>query len=255
MKKFLGVLVCVLVLMVPISAMALSVDLELALVIDVSGSVDQTEFELQRDGYVKAFNSSAIRQAIWNGAYGKIAVSAIFFDSTASVALDWMLIKDDASADAFTNAFANLTDLTSGNTNIAAGINLATERFNVANGYEGTRNVIDVSGDGVQNYPNYGPGDLETARDNALASGVDAINGLAILTDVSDLDDYYSDHLQVGTGSFTMAVADFTDFGDAIDDKLIREIQPVIPEPSTLLLLGAGLIGVFALGRKKLAKK
>jgi hypothetical protein len=32
-------------------------------------------------------------------------------------------------------------------------------------------------------------------------------------------------------------------------------VEPAVPEPSTFLLLGAGLIGVFVLGRKKLAKK
>ena len=45
-------------------------------------------------------------------------------------------------------------------------------------------------------------------------------------------------------------------FTNAFVDIKVEEIQEqIIPEPNTLLLLGAGLIGVFALGRKKVAKK
>ncbi|MBK7422979.1 MAG: DUF1194 domain-containing protein [Propionivibrio sp.] len=40
------------------------VGLELALLIDVSGSVDATEYNLQRNGYVQAFQSAAVQNAI-----------------------------------------------------------------------------------------------------------------------------------------------------------------------------------------------
>lgn len=47
----LGRLLMLMVLIAPASVLAIPVDLELALPVDVSGSVDSTEFALQRDGY------------------------------------------------------------------------------------------------------------------------------------------------------------------------------------------------------------
>ena len=48
-----------------------------------------------------------------------------------------------------------------------------------------------------------------------------------------------------------MAVNDFTDFGAAIDDKLVREIVSPVPEPATIALLGIGLIGIAGMRRKE----
>ena len=62
MKKFLVSLLFL--ILVPFSAYATSVDLELALLVDVSGSVNSSEYALQRDGYKNAFLSNAVQNAI-----------------------------------------------------------------------------------------------------------------------------------------------------------------------------------------------
>ena len=61
-------------------AAPISVDVELQMLVDVSGSVDSNEFNLQRDGYVSAFRSASIQNAILNksnGRLGKIAAELI----------------------------------------------------------------------------------------------------------------------------------------------------------------------------------
>ena len=82
MKKFLVSLLFL--ILVPFSAYATSVDLELALLVDVSGSVNSSEYALQRDGYKNAFLSNAVQNAILGGTYKSIAVTYIEWDSSAT---------------------------------------------------------------------------------------------------------------------------------------------------------------------------
>jgi Protein of unknown function (DUF1194) len=58
-------------------AMARTVDLALVLAVDVSGSVNSERFELQRQGYAKAFASREIIEAIAAGENHAIAVTFV----------------------------------------------------------------------------------------------------------------------------------------------------------------------------------
>lgn len=49
------------------------VDVALVLMTDVSGSVDATDFDLMRTGYVNAFQSANLVNAIQGGTLGQIA--------------------------------------------------------------------------------------------------------------------------------------------------------------------------------------
>jgi hypothetical protein len=57
--------------------MARTVDLALVLAVDVSGSVNTERFELQRQGYAKAFASREVIQAIAAGENRAIAVTFV----------------------------------------------------------------------------------------------------------------------------------------------------------------------------------
>ena len=60
-----------------ISTWATEVDLLLALAADVSRSVDQQKFNLQRKGYAAAITNPRVIEAIRSGRHGRIAVCYI----------------------------------------------------------------------------------------------------------------------------------------------------------------------------------
>ena len=205
------------------------VDLELALAVDISRSIDAGEALLQRQGYIEAFRDPEVIRAIRSGMLRRIAVT--YFEwagmTVPEVVVGWTLIEDEASASAFAGALGRIAPNAARRTSISRAIDFALPLFE-GNGVEGTRRVIDVSGDG----PNNWGARVTQARDRAVAMGV-TINGLPILDEgggtysnfnIPDLDLYYRDCVIGGPGAFIVVAADFTDFARAIRRKLILEI-------------------------------
>ena len=104
------------------------VDLELALGIDVSGSVDEEEAVLQRNGYIAAFRHPSIVDAIQHGGLGRIAVSYYEWAGFGHMKIiaPWTLIKDKATADGFADLLTREQPETARRTAIAAAISTAT---------------------------------------------------------------------------------------------------------------------------------
>lgn len=229
------------------SASAVPVTLELALLVDVSGSVDATEYGLQRDGYKAAFQSAAVQNLIAN-APGGIAVTYIEWSGTSgqSTRIGWTHLTDAATSNAFGTAVGNLTRTFDGNTAPGSAINFAVPLFN-NNGFEGGQLVIDVSGDGTQNEG----ASTSAARDAALAAGITRINGLAIGDQT--LVNWYTANIQGGTNAFTIQASTFGAFNTAVQNKIVYEISGGNPAPdagSTLALFVVGLLGLVGMRRR-----
>jgi hypothetical protein len=217
-----------------------AVDAAIVLATDVSRSIDDEEFALERRGYADAIRSQKLIDAISTGPHGAIAVSYVEWagDGEEKVVVDWTVIRSLADARAFATAMTAAPRSYLGRTAIGAAIDFSFALF-AESGLETTRRVIDVAGDGTSNQ-----GRLVTeARDAAVGAGA-VINGLAIYNKKAamiggylamhtnppgGLAQYYRENVIGGPGSFVVQIDDFRTFGEAMMRKLVNEIADARP--------------------------
>jgi hypothetical protein len=232
------VLALLLLLLCPnLARSAEPVDLVLVLVSDVSRSVDDSEFKMEKDGYSAAFNDPRVLAAIKGGPIGSVAVAYIEFAGSYEVrtVLDWRVVRDADSAKAMTDALVAAPRSFWGRTSISAGIDRAMQLL-AESPYDAQRRVIDVAGDGTNNSGR----DVTAARDDAVAAGV-TVNGLAIINEnpvsytfahvqpPGGLPNWYKENVTGGPGNFVVEVRSFQAFGEAMTRKLINEIAGTLP--------------------------
>lgn len=221
-------------LMVPAPLLAgEAVDLELVLAVDVSGSVDPVEARLQREGYLRALADPRVIKAIRQAPLGKIAATYVEWAGVGhyKIVVDWRIIDSTASAKAFIEALQQAPVETAHRTSISDAILYSMPRFD-SNDYDGTRRIVDISGDGANNYGKI----VSEARDIAVAAGI-TINGLPILSNPTnslypttpDLDLYFRDCVIGGPGAFYVVANGFEDFARAVRRKLILEVANAPP--------------------------
>lgn len=210
------------------------VDLEIVIATDVSQSIDEREAALQRQGFAAALRSRDVIRAIESGALGRIAVAYIDWSSEPwnRVIVDWQVIHDAASANAFADTLLAIPRTRGQGTSIGGAMRMAAHMIE-SNGFDGMRRVIDISGDGPNNR-----GSLAFAREDTLARGI-TVNGLPIITDdygtgdwggfYGQLDRYYETYVIGGPGAFSLPAQGFEEFATAIRRKLILEISGETP--------------------------
>jgi hypothetical protein len=213
------------------------VDLLLVLAADVSRSVNQPKFQLQREGYAAAIADKRVLEAISSGRHQRIAVCFVEWSGASSqnLLIDWTLIDGPEAARKFGDQLLELPRSFAERTSISGGIDFAMTLFARAP-YQSARRTIDVSGDGTNNSGR----DVTLARDEAVAQGV-TINGLVILSDrplawnpehtnpPGGLANYYRNNVIGGPGAFVIVAEDFNSFGQAIVKKMIAEIAELAP--------------------------
>lgn len=218
--------------MAPAATAAEPVDLALVLVTDVSRSIDDSEYDLEKQGLATAMRDPAVLGAIRNGALGTIAVAYIEFAGPYEVRtiVDFTLVRDAVSAQVFADRLIAAPRAFYGRTSISAGIDAAVDLL-AKSDLEAQRRVIDVCGDGTNNAGR----DITAARDDAVRAGI-LINGLTIINDhpvsytfahvapPGGLTNWYREHVTGGPGSFVLEVHDFKTFGEAMKRKLLNEI-------------------------------
>ena len=199
------------------------VDVELVLAVDVSGSVDASEQELERTGLAQAFREPAVVEAI--GALPRgLAVAVVAFAGAGQTrtVVSWRRLVDPAEVAAFADLVSAAFPVQfeyAHQTAIGDAIEWSRREL-ASNGYRG-RAKIDISGDGRS----CAGEDRGPARDRAVAAGI-VVNGLAILNEEPYLDEYYRRTVIGGPGAFVMTAADYASFAEALRRKLLQEVSP-----------------------------
>lgn len=210
------------------SAPPASVDLKLVIAVDISPSMSVNEQRVQRQGYVAAFRSARLAEAVASGAYGRIAVAYLEWAGVARIAIPWTVVDGAATAEAFAARLEARPIRQRLRTSISTALAVSSDLIRKAP-FAAERSVIDISGDGPNNA---GPPVL-VARDAALAEGI-VINGLPIMLDQADagqgffetrgLDRYYRDCVIGGPGAFAIPVTRLDALVATIERKLLTEI-------------------------------
>lgn len=203
------------------------VDLELVLAADGSGSIDDEELRLQREGYARAVAHPRVQVAIKSGFLGKIAIAYVEWGSAESqhTIVDWTVIDGPESAAAFGEKLKAAPRAAFGYNSISNAI-VYSQNLLETNAYAGLRRIIDVSADAG----NIGGVPLPLARAEAMAAGI-TINGLAISRPGSTrplrgvaLETHFATEVIGGPGAFVVTVDETLSFADAVVKKLVLEI-------------------------------
>src|SRR5437868_5310197 len=227
----------------PVAFAAEQVDLLLVLASDVSRSVDQPKFLLQREGYASAISDPQVIDAVKSGAHQRIAVCFVEWSGFGAqkLVIDWTMVDGPGAARKFGDQLLELPRSFADRTSISGGIEFAAAQLDRAP-FQSSRRTIDVSGDGTNNAGR----DVKLARDEVIGKGI-VINGLVILSDrpvpwnaehtnpPGGLEKYYQDNVVGGPGAFVLVAENFNSFGRAIIKKLIAEIALLRPEPQRLM--------------------
>jgi len=222
-----------LLLRAPPAALAeTEVDLALVLAVDTPGSMDPEEQKLQREGFVEAFRSPEVHDAIRKGVLGRIAV--VYAEWAGSfvqhVVVPWTVVEGPEHALQFAARLAETPIRRGPRTSVSGAIDLGVQLL-AQSGAEPMRRVIDISGDGINNQGR----EVVAARDEAVAQGI-TINGLPLMLkrpggswDTEGLDRYFRDCVIGGPGAFVIPVRERQQFADAIKTKIVREIAGLAP--------------------------
>ncbi len=199
-------------LAVPVSAC----DLALALAVDISGSVDRRDYEVQMRGLAAGLRDGVVAESLvrarariilvqWTGS-SRQDISVPWTEVTSFDALDALAARIEATPRAWRNF----------STAIGEALQFTMQQFEP--GRPCKRRVIDVSGDGSSNEG----AEPRASHADLRAAGI-TVNALVIEGAERDLTGYFWENVITGEGAFVVTANNFSDYPEKMRQKLVRE--------------------------------
>jgi len=198
------------------TAQARACDLALILAVDVSGSVDPRDYEIQMRGLAEGLRDPYVSEALVR-AEAALLVLQWTGSTRQHVSIPWRRIGSFEDLDRLaTEVEQTQRKWRNFSTAIGEALDVALTQFDSAPACK--RKVIDLSGDGVSNE---GPAP-RSLHPRLAAAGV-IVNALAIESTTEDLTGYFWENVILGEGAFVVTATDYRDYPDRIRQKLRRE--------------------------------
>ncbi|HEY4521274.1 MAG TPA: DUF1194 domain-containing protein [Candidatus Paceibacterota bacterium] len=211
------------------------VDLKLVLAVDVSGSVIEDRWQIQKRGYAHALQSQKVRNNILGGPLGAIAVTLIQWSSRheQSQVVPWTLLNTPDAIDKLSSTIGRMERQFSNGTAVGAALECSARLIAEAP-FQSMHSVIDISGDGFDHDPvvrREKTVPLATIRDEIVGQGI-TINALPLLGDriavpygtYTNVAEMYEAEAIGGPGNF-MVVVENPDRADLFIECLINKLH------------------------------
>ena len=192
----------------------------LVLAIDVSNSIDPTEYRIQTEGLADALLDSEIRESMVRG---QVALTVVQWSGIGSqeVTFPWTRMASDAEVQALSERARSMKRaFIMSDTAVGDIIRFASSLFGPVK--DCNRHVIDISGDGTDNAGT----DPNTARRRAEAMQI-TINGLAIEGMGLSITNFYRRHVITRDG-FVMTARGHTSYAETLRKKIRREVSQIM---------------------------
>lgn len=191
-------------------------EMALILAMDVSGSVSDHHYELQRDA-----TADAITERIQANHVAPMAIQVIMWETVPHVVIPWSVLRTQSQVNNLAYTLRSIPRPGLGGTNMTTMMRTALDEFDTVP-CEPERLVIDVSGDGASD-----EADMAEQRDRAQLMHVQ-VNGLPIVTSDQPVDvvSYYREQVATWDG-FVIPANTWHDYSRAIRGKLMLEISGV----------------------------
>lgn len=211
-----------------ILANALQADCRQALAIglDVSGSVDNTEYRLQLDGLAGALQNTEVRAALLATPSAPVALAVYEWSGPEDqhLIVDWTRLQSQSDLNQFTTRLIK-TKRTKATISTAIGSSMLFGAALLKRQSECWSHTLDLSGDGQSNYGPR-PRDVKSHKMltqitiNALVIGAGDVDA-----ELKQLTDYYKSEVISGPAAFAEQATGFDTFQATMVRKLLRELQ------------------------------
>jgi len=199
-------------------------DLALILADDVSDSMNDYRFNIQKQGTIKALQHPRFLKAATSGYHRNIMICYFQWSGVGNQkSTEWFKISNQNDVNTFTLAISNMNRSFSGMTSIGSAMVFAKQKFlELPN--QPHKLVLDISGDGTDNTSNSIV--LEANRQTLLDINV-TINGLVFVEgdDEEELLNYYTNKVIGGPASFAIPVDSPDRYADTLLRKLLMEVS------------------------------